>query len=104
MPGPGTYKPLKPIGSDALKFTIKSRLEYGDPAQMAIKKNVPGVGHYPDVQGINKEGKYNHISEWSNSKAQRWGPITDRFKAYDATRNNPGPGAHELFGETSKAS
>jgi len=52
-PGPGEYKPLKPIGTDALKFSIKSRLEYGDPAIMARKKNIPGVGHYPDTLATN---------------------------------------------------
>lgn len=30
-PGPGTYKPLKPIGTDARKFSLKSKLSYGEP-------------------------------------------------------------------------
>jgi|DEB0MinimDraft_12_1074336.scaffolds.fasta_scaffold87726_1 hypothetical protein len=31
MPGPGAYKPLRPIGENAKAFKLKFKLEYGDP-------------------------------------------------------------------------
>lgn len=47
-PGPGTYKPLKPIGFNAKKFTFKPKLNYGDPALISLKKNEPGPGAFED--------------------------------------------------------
>ena len=44
---------------------------------------------------MSKTGTYNHISEWNNSKAAKWGPITDRFKVINVMKDNPGPGAHD---------
>lgn len=59
---------MKPLGADALKFKMKSRLFYGDPAQIALKKNIPDPGYYGEPLATNATGKYNHNSEWSNSK------------------------------------
>jgi len=47
---------------------MKSRLFYGDPAQIALKKNIPDPGYYGEPLATNATGKYNQNSEWSNSK------------------------------------
>mmetsp|Transcript_3926 Transcript_3926/g.5932 ORF Transcript_3926/g.5932 Transcript_3926/m.5932 type:complete len:143 (+) Transcript_3926:295-723(+) len=84
-PGPGAYDPLKPIGANALKFKLKSRIPYGDPAQIARKKNIPPPGTYDDTLQTDKHGHYNHFSQWNNSKAARWGYPHDRFKVTNTT-------------------
>lgn len=55
------------IGTDALKFTLKSRIKnlHGklllfniiEPAEVAKKAGVPGPGHYKAI-GFDAEGKY----------------------------------------------
>jgi hypothetical protein len=55
------------IGTDALKFTLKSRIKnlrgkpYYDiilePAELARRAGVPGPGHYKSI-GFDAEGKY----------------------------------------------
>ena len=76
-PGPGTYDPLEPIGKNAKAFALKGRIEYGDQAVMDIKRNVPAPGLYGDQLATDRLGVYNQNSEWSNSKAARWGPPHD---------------------------
>lgn len=48
VPGPGTYHFQRDIGHDRRKFSLKSRLLTGDPAEAERKKNVPGPGFYPN--------------------------------------------------------
>jgi len=96
LPGPGAYDPLKPLGANALKFKLKSRLMYGDPAAIAKKKNIPPPGHYNNILKTDKLGQYNFNSEWFNSKAAKWGYPYDRFKVLNTTSQiTPGPGTHE---------
>jgi hypothetical protein len=98
VPGPGTYDPLHPLGTDALKFTMKEKLSFGDPATVAKKKNIPPPGHY-EIVGMHKEGRY-PISEFYNSKSARWSK-DERLKPTGSKyEQSPGPGAHETFGNT----
>jgi hypothetical protein len=100
VPGPGTYDPLKPLGESALKFQLKSRLDYFETEKVEKRRNIPPPGTYDDCQGIEKTGTYNFNSEWNNSKAARWGPVHDRFKYVKTTRDmTPGPGNYEQVGE-----
>ena len=49
VPGPGTYTDTTMlIGVQARKSTIKARNFYMDPSELAIKRGVPGPGHYED--------------------------------------------------------
>lgn len=94
-PGPGTYVPQHPIGHDALKFKLKSRNDYHDPARLALKKNIPPPGAYGDKLALAANGTYNHNSEYVNSKAAKWAPPYDRFKLDKSSyRINPGPGTY----------
>lgn len=69
---------------------------------MAIKRGVPGVGHYEDQLGLDSTGTYNQNSQWSNSKAQKWAPSYDRFKVPNTTSQlTPGPGQHDTVGDLS---
>ena len=96
VPGPGSHNPLKPLGSEIKTFKLKSRVIYDDPADVARRRGVPPPGSYNEVLRINKEGNYNFNSEWSNSKAAKWGPYHDRFKRVKTTSDmTPGPGTHE---------
>ena len=85
VPGPGAYNPLAPIGKHAKSFSLKGRLEYGDQAKMDIKRNVPPPGLYGDQLATDALGLYNQNSEFSNSKAAKWGPPHDRFKVMNTT-------------------
>ena len=99
-PGPGTYKPLKPIGVDKLAFKFKHKLYYGTPDQIALKKNNPSPCHYGDVAAMNDGGTYNYNSEWNNTKAQRWSPSKKRFDETSLYKTaHLGPGSHENHGE-----
>ena len=89
---------MKPIGSEALKYNIKTKLTYGDPIIQAVKQNVPAPGHYEQRLALNKIGEY-HFSGWKNSKAARWDPPSDRFKTPTITPQiTPGPGTHNITG------
>ena len=99
-PGPGMYKPLKPIGADKVAFKFKHKLYYGTPDQIAIKKDCPSPCHYGDVAALNDKGTYNYNSEWNNTKAQRWSPSKKRFDETNLYKTaNLGPGSHENHGE-----
>lgn len=74
IPGPGAYDPLKPLGYNALKFKLKSRVCYDSPEKVAERKNVPPPGAYEEKLMIRKDGKYNFNSEWLSSKAAKWAP------------------------------
>ena len=81
-----------------MKF--KSRLSYGDPAQIARKRNIPGPGTHEDKTQLNKYGVY-ASSEMPNSKSARWAK-DGRLKQIKK-HTSPGPGQHETYGETAKA-
>ena len=85
VPGPGTYNPQHKFGKGALAFSLKGKLKYGDPAIMDIKRDVPPPGLYGDQLATDPLGKYNQNSEFSNSKAAKWGPAHDRFKVAKTT-------------------
>lgn len=105
-PGPGTYKPLKPIGEGKLSFKLKYKLDYGTAEQIALKKRIPSPGHYDhekvSISG-NLDGNYNYNSEWSTNKAKRWDPPTDRFRVNQNDINaGLGPGTHDAIGGCEK--
>lgn len=74
MPGPGTYSYTNmAIGTDALKFTLKSRVKnLRGPEEMAKQQEIPGPGHYKSI-GIDPQGKY-CVSTIPNSRASVWSP------------------------------
>ena len=81
---------------------MKGKLSYGDQAYLDIKRKVPPPGLYGDQLRTDPLGIYNQNSEWSNSKAAKWGPAHDRFKRQKTTADmTPGPGTHEQYGELS---
>ena len=47
-PGPGTYEPMRPLGKDSVGFKLKFKLDFGDTALQAMKRNIPAPGHYDD--------------------------------------------------------
>jgi hypothetical protein len=49
VPGPGMYENKKTVGKDAKSFSIKAKLNIGDPGLDAKKKNVPGPGYYQNI-------------------------------------------------------
>jgi hypothetical protein len=57
-PGPGTYQPLHPLGKDAVAFKLKFKLDYGDTATEAKKRNIPAPGTYDDVLQLDAKGRY----------------------------------------------
>ena len=54
MPGPGTYKFLRPFGHDALKFSLFGK---GEKKQLSSVGKIPGPGQYP-ITSMNPSGKY----------------------------------------------
>lgn len=64
-----------------------------DPANISIKQDVPGPGHYPSIS-LNKYGVYK-LSIMKNSKAARWSPSKKRFIDDQAYKKAiPGPGTY----------
>lgn len=101
-PGPGSYNPHKPLGSDALQFKMKHKINYGDTVVLAVKNNFPCPGYYDQKPAIDSQGIY-HKSDWKSSKAARWNPPYDRFKTPITTpQMTPGPGSHDMPGEIHK--
>lgn len=84
-PGPSKYDQLIPFGTESKKFKLKGKIPYNDPAMIAIKRGVPGVGTYEDQLSLDRTGTYNANSQWNNSKAQKWAPAYDRFKVPNTT-------------------
>ena len=80
-----------------MKF--KSRLSYGDPEQTARKRNIPGPGTHEDKTQLNKYGQY-ISSELPNSKASRWSKGTRTEAKFNKKDFQPGPGAHDTYGNT----
>ncbi len=54
VPGPGNYNPNKPLGNDALKFSIKGK---GLKRSGSTSNRLPGPGEYP-VDSFNPTGHY----------------------------------------------
>jgi len=54
VPGPGKYQYTKPLGTDAVKFSMLGR---GEDKKVARKSVTPGPGEYPIIS-INPNGKY----------------------------------------------
>lgn len=77
IPGPGKYNHTKPLGHDALKFSLFGR-RGGTVIFEKMQKN-PGPGEY-DYLNIKKSGKYPVSSfrnttnsiQWSNDKEDRF--------------------------------
>jgi|TARA_B110000285_G_C15090756_1_gene598934 hypothetical protein len=74
VPGPGTYNPQAALGKNAKAFSLLGKLSYGDQSYLDIKRNVPPPGQYGVQLSTDPLGNYNQNSEWSNSKAAKWGP------------------------------
>ena len=62
IPGPGTYKYMKPFGNEALKISFGEKLEIKN---IGMKSKVPGPGAYPIVS-FRPDGKY-HFSKYRNA-------------------------------------
>ena len=72
VPGPGTYVPLAPLGTNAKKFALKGHHAFhDDPEIMAKKRNYPCPGVHGNPLAINKLGNY-CSSEVNNSKAAKF--------------------------------
>ena len=96
IPGPGTYlDKTKNIAVNAKKFSMLKRKIVLDDDEIAIKRGVPGPGHYEDQLCFNKVGNY-VSSMYGNSKATRLGK-EDRLPERTDPRF-PGPGAYEEVG------
>lgn len=101
-PGPGQYEQGAALGKDAKAFTLKGKLHYEDPAKWARKHDIPGPGAHSHQLALDKYGIYNQNSEFNNSKAQKWGPVHDRFKYPKLTpQETPGP-HYDQAGEVGK--
>ncbi len=90
VPGPGKYDYLKPFGSDAFKFTMRSR---NTPTAATSRAGAmclsPGPGTYNVTIKINENGKY-PVSSISNVPQINIG--ADKTKRSDYYGNkNPGP-------------
>ena len=90
VPGPGKYNYLKSFGSDALKFTMKGRIDPNRVVNPKVKKTtMPGPGAYDIVIKINTKGKY-PISNIPNYNSI--GYNYDKEKRFNYKYNNfPGP-------------
>ena len=90
VPGPGKYNYLKSFGSDALKFTMKGRIDPNRVVNPKVKKTtMPGPGAYDIVIKTNTKGKY-PISNIPNYNSI--GYNYDKEKRFNYKYNNfPGP-------------
>jgi len=68
VPGPGNYNFVKPLGSDAFKYSLYGK---GDQKILGTKMKVPGPGEYPIVS-INPPGRY-PLSKMRNTTGIIWG-------------------------------
>ena len=94
VPGPGKYNYLKSFGSDALKFTMKGRI---DPNRIVnpkvVKTTMPGPWAYDIAIQINSKGKY-PISNIQNFNSIRYN--FDKEKRFKYKYNNfPGPQTYD---------
>lgn len=96
-PGPGEYQPQHPLGTEAVGFKLKHKLNYGDDYHTALKKNIPAPGTYEDVLRLDGNGRYTS-SEFNNSKSARWAK-DDKLRLPPSTHYVvPGPGIYEHVG------
>ena len=89
-PGPGAYNVRKPLGSDALKFSLFGR-GWDKIDNFRLTRNLPGPGHYNEKLAINGNGKY-PTSTFGNTH-QLGFSRTERFKV--KFNKYPGPGTYE---------
>ena len=97
-PGPGAYNVRKPLGSDALKFSLFGR-GWDKIDNFRLTRNLPGPGHYNEKLAINGNGKY-PTSTFGNTH-QLGFARTERFKV--KYNKYPGPGTYEndtIFNKT----
>ena len=97
-PGPGAYNVRKPLGSDALKFSLFGR-GWDKIDNFRLTRNLPGPGHYNEKLAINGNGKY-PTSTFGNTH-QLGFARTERFKV--KYNKYPGPGTYEndtIFNQT----
>jgi hypothetical protein len=97
-PGPGQYVPLKPLGRDALAFSLKGKLDYFDAGKEAIRRGIPGAGTYEDVLQLDKDGKYNS-SQYYNSKSARWSKDRRMRLPKYSHYLSPAPGIYKAVGD-----
>jgi hypothetical protein len=94
-PGPGTYNANKPLGHDALKFSLFGRTWAKDNGATIPKPKCdyrPGPGEYKYLN-INKDGKY-ASSMFRNTAQKSFGTGSPRFTYTD--NKVPGPGHYKM--------
>ena len=89
-PGPGAYNVRKPLGSDALKFSLFGR-GWDKIDNFRLTRNLPGPGHYNQKLAINGSGNY-PTSTFGNTH-QLGFSRSERFKV--KYNKYPGPGTYE---------
>ena len=89
-PGPGAYNVRKPLGSDALKFSLFGR-GWDKIDNFRLTRNLPGPGQYNEKLAINGNGKY-PTSTFGNTH-QLGFSRSERFKV--KYNKYPGPGTYE---------
>ena len=89
-PGPGHYNVRKPLGYDALKFSIFGR-GWDKIDNFRLTRNLPGPGNYNEKLAINGIGKF-PTSTFYNTHQIGFSK-SERFKVHDY--KVPGPGTYE---------
>jgi hypothetical protein len=89
-PGPGAYNVRKPLGSDALKFSLFGR-GWDKIDNFRLTRNLPGPGHYNQKLAINGSGYY-PTSTFGNTHQLGFSK-SERFKV--KYNKYPGPGTYE---------
>ena len=89
-PGPGAYNVSRPLGYNALKFSIFGR-DWAYKDERKNTKNFPAPGHYNQKLSINGTGRY-PTSNFNNTQGLTFSGA-ERFKTQ--FNKNPGPGTYE---------
>ena len=89
-PGPGAYNVSRPLGYNALKFSIFGR-DWAYKDERKNTKNFPAPGHYNQKLSINGTGRY-PTSNFNNTQGLTFSGA-ERFKIQ--FNKNPGPGTYE---------
>jgi len=92
IPGPGTYNPMKPLGAEKAKYSMRPRTTAN--SMFAGNRN-PGPGTYAPKTDTNSKGEY-FISRYRNSGACTFSPKSwVRFTGPSRTLlHSPGPDAY----------